>query len=166
MNKTSHVDLAELTELAHIIAEADGPEPVFAAVAEAANRHIGHKLFTIMAFDAASMRVQRLYSNNPEAYPPGGAKAKRDTEWSRHVLEQGSPFIGHSAEDIRANFDDHDVIFGLGLESILNMPVRLQGKTIGTMNLLHEAAFYDTSDLVWGSFLAAQLAGSLSLVRQ
>ncbi len=166
--KTSNaaLALADLANLVHAMAEANGPDQTLAVVADAANRYIGYKLITIMAFDAETMRVQRLYSSNPATYPLGGGKGKRDTEWSRHVLIEGRPYIGRTEEDIRANFDDHEVIFGLGLKSVLNIPVRIYGRTIGTMNMLHEAAFYDTPDLEWGLFLAAQLIGPLSIENQ
>ena len=155
-------NLSDLSRVVTAVADATTSDAVFAAVAKAADRLIGHRLFTIMAFDADAVQVQRVYSNNPEAYPPGGRKDKRDTPWGRHVLEEGRPFIGVDAGDIRANFDDHEVILGLGLESILNVPVRLYGRTIGTMNLLHEQGFYDTTDLDCGDFLAGQLAAPLS----
>ncbi len=152
--------------LAQTIAEAEVPDQIFAAVADVAERYIGYKLFTVMTFDAETMRVKRLYSNKPDIYPLGGGKGKRDTKWGRHVLIEGRPFIGRTEEDIRANFNDHQVIFELGLKSVLNIPVRIYGRTIGTMNLLHEEAHYDTSDLEWGLFLASQLIGPLSIGNQ
>ena len=153
--------LSDLSALVNAVAEAKGPDAIFAIIADAANTFIGHRLFTVMAFNAEAMQVQRLYSSDPEAYPPGGRKDKRDTPWGRHVLEEGHPFIGGNADDIRANFDDHATILGLGLESVLNVPVRLYGRTIGTMNLLHERKYYDTADLECGYFLAGQLVGPL-----
>lgn len=152
-----------LWRVVNAVAEAGGPDAAFAAVAEAANTLIGHRLFTVMAFDADAMRVQRLYSSNPRAYPPGGRKDKRDTPWGRLVLEQGRPFIGWGADEIRANFDDHHVILGLGLDAVLNVPVRVCGRTIGTMNLLRQGEHYETADLEWGFFLAGQLVGPLCL---
>ena len=154
--------LAALATLAQTIAEAANNDAIFAAVSETANDLIGHRLFTIMAFDAAATQVQRVYSSNPDAYPTGGRKDKRETVWGRQVLEDGRPFIGRTADDIRAHFDDHMVILGLGLESVLNVPVRLRGQTIGTMNLLHAANHYDTADLDLAFPLAGQLVAPLT----
>jgi len=165
MNDTSTArgDAASLARLALAIAQAARPEEAFGCIAEAADAIIGHRLFTVMRFDAAAMTVERLYSSNPGAYPPGGRKAKRDTWWGRHMLEQGRPFIGRSAEDIRAHFGDHELIAGLGLQSILNLPVRVCGRTLGTMNLLHVAGHYDEAHVAPGLVLAALLAGPLLL---
>lgn len=155
------VSLSDVSEIVKTVAEVNDIETIFSAVADTANALIGHRLFTIMAFDANAMRVQRLYSTNPHAYPIGGVKGKRDTEWGRHVLNQGRPFISENADDIRANFQDHDLILELRLESALNVPIRLLGKTIGTMNLLHRASYYSQAHLTCGLFLAGQLVGPL-----
>ena len=154
--------LAALSTLSRTVADAASDEAIFAAVATAANDLIGHRLFTIMAFDASAVQVQRVYSSNPDAYPTGGRKDKRETAWGRQVLDDGRPFIGRTADDIRAHFDDHTVILGLGLESVLNVPVRLRGQTIGTMNLLHKASHYDTADLDLAFPLAGQLVAPLT----
>ena len=68
--------LSDLSALVNAVAEAKGPDAIFATIADAANIFIGHRLFTVMAFNAEAMQVQRLYSSNPEAYPPGGRKDK------------------------------------------------------------------------------------------
>jgi len=153
--------LQVLSKLADTIAEAKSHDEIFADVAEAADTVIGHKLFTIMVFDAEAMEVSRVYSSNRKAYPPRGKKKKRDTAWGRRVLEKGNPYIGRSADDIRANFNDHEVILGLGLQSVLNMPIRSAGVTLGTMNLLHKRDYYSDQDLEVASLLADMLAGPL-----
>ncbi|MEM1343576.1 MAG: GAF domain-containing protein [Pseudomonadota bacterium] len=105
--------------------------------AEAASQTLlGHALFTVMRLHRDCMEVERLYSSRPEAYPPGGRKAKKDTPWSAHVLTAGQVFHGATAEDIRWAFDDHDRILGLGLECVINVPLRGRGQVIGTVNFL------------------------------
>ena len=153
--------LQALSKLTETIAQANSNEVIFAAVSDAADTVIGHKLFTIMVFDAEAIEVSRVYSSNPKTYPPGGKKKKRDTAWGRRVLEQGEPYIGRSADDIRANFNDHKVILGLGLQSVLNMPVRSAGVTLGTMNLLHERDYYSDQDLEVASLLVGLLVRPL-----
>ncbi|MEM8743608.1 MAG: GAF domain-containing protein [Pseudomonadota bacterium] len=132
-------------------------EEIFKAAEQAAQAAIGHRLFTVMAFHADSVEVQRLYSSNEDAYPTGGRKQKRDTAWGRQVLDRGEPFIGTTADDIRAHFNDHEVILGLGLESVLNMPIQQGGNTLGTVNLLHEAGYYTPGHLTATKELAELL---------
>ena len=89
-----------------------------------------------MRFDAAAMAVRRIYSSDPAAYPVGGAKPKRDTEWGRQVLLQARVFVGEGEAAIRAHFADHALIAALGLRSIVNVPVVLRGECRGTVNFV------------------------------
>ncbi len=118
---------------------------------------IGHRLFTIMRYDPERAEVERVHSSMPEAYPVGGRKAKRDTAWSNHTLRDMKVFRASGPEAIRAAFDDHATILSLGLASVLNVPLALAGRCIGTMNLLHEANWYTEQDEVTGLLLGAFL---------
>lgn len=132
--------VAALTEaqLARLAAAARQGEPfaLLRAVDALGREAMGHRLCTAMRFDAAAMTVQRIYSSAPEAYPVGGAKPKRDTAWGCQVLVEQRPFIGEGEAAIRAHFDDHAVILGLGLRSIVNVPVVHRGRCLGTLNFL------------------------------
>ncbi len=99
--------LAGLSTLAVAQAEINDRTEFLHVAAATADTIIGHKLFTIMAFHEPTMEVERLYSNQPDAYPTGGRKKKRDTQWGQQVLEFGKPYIGRAADDIRENFNDH-----------------------------------------------------------
>ena len=48
---------------------------------------------------------------------------------------------------IEAAFADHALILAAGCGSCLNMPVRVDGRTIGALNLLHVAGHYAGTDL-------------------
>jgi GAF domain-containing protein len=145
-----------------ILANATEPEIAFQAASDIARDLIGHQLFTIMAFDAETMEVKRCFTSNPKAYPTGGQKPKRDTAWGRHVLTDGKYFIGYNADDIRENFDDYEVIKGLGLNSVLNVPIRCLGRTVGTMNLLDQAGFYSETHVETAEIIASNLVGVLA----
>lgn len=153
--------VADISHVATVAATGDGPADIFEAARALSQRVLGHQLFTIMAVNMEQMQVRRQYSSNPDAYPVGGWKEKRDTEWGHHVLEQGRPFVGRSAKDIRLAFDDSDLILSLGLESVLNVPIRLYGRTVGTMNLLHRADYYQQDHIEAGRLLAGQLVTPL-----
>jgi GAF domain-containing protein len=140
---------------------ASDAETAFRLADKAAAKLIGHQLFTIMAFHQEAMEVERCYSSNPDKYPTGGRKQKRNTAWGHHVLEQGRHFIGYNADDIRDNFDDHAVIEELGLESVLNVPIAHDGVTIGTMNILDVADYYSEDHVDIAVAIASALADVL-----
>jgi GAF domain-containing protein len=115
------------------------PLALLPAIDAVAREATGHGLLTAMRFDAAAMTVQRIWSSMPEAYPVGGAKPKRDTAWGRQVLLEQRVFVGEGEAAIRAHFADHAVILGLGLRSIVNVPVVAGGACLGTLNILWSA---------------------------
>ncbi len=123
-------------------AQAGQPQVLYAAVDRALAAVAGHRLFTMMVIDADGVKVRRIYSNQPAVYPVGGYKTHRQTPWGRQVLVDGKPYIGRNAEDIRWAFPDHERILSLGCESVLNVPVRYDGRVIGTTNLLDVARRY------------------------
>ena len=152
-------------DLADLVAALRGenhPARIFGALDTLSADVIGHRLFTIMRFDADRSEVERVHTSMPAVYPVGGRKAKRDTAWSDHTLRDMKVFRASGADAIRAAFDDHATILSLGLASVLNIPLVLAGRCVGTMNLLHEADWYTPQDeptgLLLGAFLLPVLA--------
>jgi hypothetical protein len=125
----------------------DQPTALFAALDEALGSAVGHKLFTVLAYDGATFEAARLYSNRPASYPAGGRKRLPPSAWTEAVLDRGEAYIGRTLDDLRKVFPDHELIASLGCESVLNMPVRWRGGTLGSLNLLHEAGWYDADDV-------------------
>lgn len=119
----------------------------------------GQTLFTVLAYDEASSRLGRLHSNRLDINPVGGLKRVTQSRWSDQVLRRGEIFIGSTREDIQAVFSEYRVLWSIGCESVLNIPVRKNGVTLGTMNLLGEAGLYDDADLAI-ALVFAQLAVS------
>ena len=123
-------------------AEADQPAATFRAIDAELARDPGHILFTVLVHHPAVKQSERFYTNQPAAYPIGGRKPVTDTPWMQRVIHAGEPYIGRTQRDIEEHFFDHALIHSLGCDSILNMPVRWRGQTMGTLNLCHHAGFY------------------------
>ena len=125
----------------------DQPGALFAALDHALKSAIGHKLFTILTYDEATFEAARVYSNLPGPYPTGGRKRLAPGPWTEAVLDSGEAYIGRTQDDLRTVFADHELIASLGCASVLNMPVRWRGRTLGSLNLLHEAHWYGEDDV-------------------
>jgi GAF domain-containing protein len=97
---------------------------------------LDRQLLTINIFYPQDMELERLYSSNPEAYPPGGRKQKRGTAWGQHVLIEQKIFVGEGSQAIEQSFDDHETIKRLGLQSIINIPISSDARCLGTLNIL------------------------------
>jgi GAF domain-containing protein len=139
-----------------VAASADA-QAAYASIDALAQRAIGHRLFTVMRYLPATVEVERLYSSNPAAYPPGGRKPKQGTPWGDAVLDRGEVFIAADAEGVRKAFSDHALLAQLGISSILNVPIRQHGRVLGTMNLSHEAGHFTADTIGPGRILAALL---------
>lgn len=134
--------------VANALAEAGQPKPALAALQEAFADVIGYKLFTLLLYDPSARLVRRAFSSMPEAYPVGGTKPLvEETPWTQQVLGRGEAFVGHDRDDIRLVFPDHELIWSLGCESVVNLPVRWNGHVIGTCNLLHQRRWYSNCNL-------------------
>ena len=152
----------DLSALADALRAPSQPLTICRAIENLTGETIGHRLFTIMHFDSDLSEVKRIHTSLPAAYPAGGRKQKKATAWADQVLGEMKVFRGTSPADIRSAFDDHATILGLGLGSVLNIPVVFEGRCLGTMNLLHQAGWYRLDDeragLLLGAFLIPVLA--------
>lgn len=133
--------------LAEALAQPDQPDATFAVLDAALQDAVGHRFLTMLVYHWREGVAERLYSSRPELYPARGRKAFADAPTQKRVAETGQPYIGRDAADIRRDFPDHDKIFALGCESILNMPVVWRGRAIGQVNLLHAAQHYGPQHL-------------------
>ena len=147
--------------------DSDQPGATVAAVDAALAATVGHKLFTILIHHPVLKQSERFYSNQPDSYPVGGRKPVTDSAWMQRVIFAGQPYIGRTREDIKEVFFDHELIWSLGCESVLNMPVRWQGQTVGTLNLLHQAGWYHESQVALVRLFAhLALPGMLMISRR
>jgi hypothetical protein len=136
------------------LADPDQPGATFRALDAALGRAPGHILFTILVHHPTLRQSERFYTNMPVEYPIGGRKPVTNSPWMQRVIGLGEPYIGRTRADIGEVFFDHELIWSLGCESVLNMPVRWRGQTMGTLNLLHRAGFYDESHVAEVRLLA------------
>jgi len=142
----------------------DQPAALFRALDSALAAAIGRLLFTILVHHPLARENERFYTNRPAEYPVGGRKPVTDAPWMRQVIGRGEPYIGRTRADIESVFFDHALIVSLGCESVLNMPVRWRGRTLGTLNLLHRAGYYDEADVPVARLFAALALPGLMMI--
>jgi hypothetical protein len=153
---TSNDLLPKLSRAAAALALPGQPGAFFSALQDAGARAIGHALFTVMRHDAEGGRNRRVHSSDPAAYPVSGYKpVKWDHPWTRRVLIEGTPWIGVGPADIAWAYPDHEKIAAMGLTTAMNLPVRWDGRTLGTVNLLRAATPFTAADATIGMVFAA-----------
>jgi GAF domain-containing protein len=143
---------------------AKSPQALFAAITEVARQRVDAGLVTTMRHDEAASTVERIYSSNEAAYPVGGRKVKQESDWSRHVLVEHRVLVSAGDDAIRKHYNDHAIIFGLGLHSCVNVPLVSAGKCIGTLNVLRAQMEWSEEQIAIARALGiAALAGALMM---
>lgn len=137
------MEIPDFTAFVHAVADAGSqPEKAYAALEQLVKGIVGAKLFTIMTADTSDKQAERIYSSMPDVYPVSGTKPYNETEWSEITLNRKDTFVANTIEDIAKVFDDHELILSLGCESVINVPVIIDGEVVGTLNCLHDRDYY------------------------
>ena len=155
MSRAPRVDPRPHLEAVAAVATLPGqPQALFGALEAALGAVLGHRLFTLMRYHARTGESERIYTSHPREYPVGGKKALNPTAWTEQVLRRQQPYLGRTPADVQTVFFDHALIASLGCGSVLNLPVVWDGRVLGTINLLHEAHWYDETDAPVGLLFA------------
>ena len=127
------------------LAEAgDQPHKAMVALEALTKNLVGAKLFTIMTADTRAVKTPSAFIPAlPDVYPVSGTKPYNETRWSEITPQDKSrPLSPTRSKNIATVFDDHEIIKSLGLGSVINVPIIVDGNVIGTLNCLHETGFY------------------------
>ncbi|SDV48827.1 GAF domain-containing protein [Chitinasiproducens palmae] len=161
--------LSALERVAEALRENHSSEAFWKTLETSLTAVFGQRLFTVLAFDTDSRRLCRLYSNRPDINPVGGIKRVTQSRWTEQVLVRGELLIGSNREDIKSVFSEYETLWSIGCESVLNIPVRTRGVTVGTLNLLDAAGAYDHADqalaAVFGQLAASVLKDEAARLR-
>lgn len=125
------------------VAEKGSSEQIFAQLDRLVQSEIGATIFSCSTFDPATRRARRVYTNQPAAYPLSGLKDIVPSRWTETVLDGGEIFVANTIEEIAQVFPDHELIADLGCASVVNVPIKLAGSILGTINLLDAAGHYN-----------------------
>src|SRR5262245_55606978 len=130
----------DFATLSRTLAEAGQPLTTFKAFDAITKRLVGHELLTMLYKDKND--VARIYSNRPAEYPVFGRKPMNATPWGDHVMKGKKSFLGRDKAAIKWAFFDHELIYSMGLGSVINVPAIYDGEVIGTITLLAPEHFY------------------------
>jgi hypothetical protein len=133
----------ELDAVACAVREDAESARVLQMIGAAMDRLIGSRMFTFLRFDLERFEMERLHCTRPDRYPVGARKPMRRGPWAECVIERGAVFIANGVDEMRATFGDYAALAELGCTATMCVPVRYQGRTLGTMNLNGEEGGYN-----------------------
>ncbi|MDQ8030548.1 GAF domain-containing protein [Bordetella genomosp. 1] len=141
------LSLRHLADHARVLSLAGDRQSQWDTISALLEEAFGHRLFTSLVYLEDLRLMRRLYTTDETISPLGGFKATGNGPWSRHVLDEGKLYVAHDEQDVRTVFSEADMLIERGLQSALNIPVRHQGRVIGSLNLLAGRHAYDDADL-------------------
>jgi transcriptional regulator with GAF, ATPase, and Fis domain len=151
---------ALLQAVAHLSSLLQNNEPAevfWSSFSDALNTVFTHTSCTILSYEPSTRILTRLFSSRPDVHKIGGRKRVTDSFWTRTVLENGQTLIGSDREDLKKFFSEHEALWAHGWESVLNIPIRANNRTVGSINLHNSAGAYDNIDFAITAIFA-QLA--------
>lgn len=127
-----------MQELAKIISGPAAEDQLYKRLEQEIQDKIGAKLVTLMWLDFAAGRARRIYTNRPDLYPTSDSKPISINSWHDNVVVNKNTFVANSLDEMDEQFTDKDFFSAHGCSSVLNMPIIINDKTVGSLNLLHE----------------------------
>lgn len=138
--------------------------------------HYPFILFTILSFSSPT-EARRIYTNRPDLHPLGKRQPRtsrghiqpdshtsttapqppKRADWLHRLFKEGKPWIGSTKADLRDVFEDWELLWENQLGSVLNVPIRRDGVTVGSLNLLDRERAYDELDLSMAENIAEAL---------
>ncbi|MGO4174743.1 GAF domain-containing protein [Bosea sp. TAF32] len=126
-----------------VLTKATSEKAIFSALEEHSAGLHAHLLFTCLRFDYDDLVMSRLYSNREDVSPTGGSKPLPSSPWAERLILEGRSYVGRSRQDIKDVFFDHEALWAIGCESVMNIPVRWLDRTVGSINILGRAAQFE-----------------------
>lgn len=123
-------------------AETGTTQEIFAAYEDLLLQEVGAIIFSCSTFNPKTRQAERIYTNMPDTYPVSGLKDVVPNRWTKIVLDDGDTFVANETGGFSDVFPDHPLITSLGCGAVVNMPVIVSGRFMGTVNILHETGFY------------------------
>ena len=157
--------ITDVTGVLAFAAETSRPLAVLEAIGALATPVLGAKGFTMFRYLPATGEVERIHSSNLVQYPLGGRKRVKDYPVNQSVLARGEVYIAKGRDDVRGTYKDYEKIFGLGVTSIMNVPVRFGGTNIGAFNLFGEAGQFDEAHAADARALAGLMVAPILAMR-
>jgi hypothetical protein len=133
--------MTDLTEF-FALAETGTAEQVFTALQTRVQAEIGAVISSASVFDIAAGKSSRIFTNLPDIYPVSGLKDIVPNAWTKVVLDARQTFVSNTLAEIATVFPDHLIIGSLGCGAVINMPVFLAGRFMGTVNILNVPGHY------------------------
>lgn len=124
---------------------------------------VGHRFMTVLIYDTSQDEAERVFSSHPAVYPATGRKSFTQGPIMERVRGTGEPYVAMDRQALIRDYPDHEKIFAMGCESLVNLPIVIGTEVVGQINLLHEQNFYTEQKIEQAMSLVSVAAAGLSI---
>lgn len=117
-----------------------------------------------MTYDEQGEVASRIYTTDQAKYPLSGRKPMLRSGWSEQVLRDRRIFVANTYEEFRPHYVDWEKLRDLGFGAAVNFLAVVDGRTVGTVNLLAKPGSYPQARVRAGEALSALAAVGFLLV--
>ncbi|HCH31799.1 MAG TPA: hypothetical protein DE045_02515 [Oceanospirillaceae bacterium] len=146
---------------------ADGssqPNTTLDAFFRLVDEHLGVRLLTLTVFDVEAGHAYRVYTNMPQAYPVLGTKPIKPTPWTDQVMGRHESFVANTIAELAEVFEDFELIDSLECGSVINIPIVVGGRFLGTVNCLHKEHYFTQQKVALSEALKLPAAACFMLL--
>jgi len=122
---------------------------------------VGHRYMTVLIYDPSTPEAERVFSSNPAVFPATGRKSFQQGPIMARVRETGQPYVAIDRKALIRDYPDHEKIFAMGCACLVNLPIVIEGVSVGQVNLLHEQAFYTEQKIELAMSLVSMAAAEM-----
>lgn len=162
-SKTRSLTVDDIAAVIACANRATDPQQVYKQVEDIAAETCGWVLLTTLKFIEAENAVERLHSSDPVSHAVGGRKPLDKLGESHGNNSNDGLFHAATKADVRRAFYDHELIFSLGIGSILNAPITHADNRLGTLNFCGTENMYGPAEIRAAKILAGLLVPTLLL---
>ncbi|MDA9556586.1 hypothetical protein N9R79_03665 [Vibrio sp.] len=118
------------------------------------------ELMTIMGL--YQDKACRCFTDRPEIYALSGMKDIIEDDWHNLVIVNKTPYICHDQTTLIEDLKDEEQFIAHNWGSAVNLPVQLNGKVVGTVNLLGKEGIYKDIDINKALEIVQELATDIN----
>ncbi len=159
--KTRNLSQADIAAMMAASADQSDPQQVYKLVEAIAGETCGWILLTTLKYVEADAAIERVHSSDEASHPIGGRKPLDKVTASHGSSSGDNIFLAATKADVRRDFFDHELLFELGIGSILNAPIRHAGRRLGSLNFCGTDGMYEPESIETARILAGLLVPSL-----
>ncbi|MFT5510916.1 MAG: GAF domain-containing protein [Hyphomicrobiaceae bacterium] len=160
-SKTRNLINADIATTLAVSASQADPQQVYKLVEAISGETCGWVLLTTLKYVEADDVIERVHSSDPASHPIGGRKPLDKVTASHGSSSGDDVFLAATKADVQRDFFDYELLFELGIGSILNAPIRHAGRRLGSLNFCGADGMYGPESIETARILAGLLVPNL-----